>query len=115
MNSYPQIVVDIIRDARDSGNERISLVDIIWQYDARNRLAILLEEINEALKHIDWVTYDIEGNEVFLCFTRTGQPEFFIDKDEFEWADKEYRRRFRAKLKEIKRNEAEQGSGGNAG
>lgn len=84
--------MDIIRDARDAGKKRISLVDIISRHRARIGQSITLEEVNEALKHMDWVTYDIEGDEVFLCYTETGQLEFFIEKEEFDWAYEEYRK-----------------------
>ncbi|MBN1321477.1 MAG: hypothetical protein JXA87_11645 [Thermoleophilia bacterium] len=40
---YPEIVEAILRDARASGEGRVSLVDVIRRYDARNKLAILLE------------------------------------------------------------------------
>ena len=91
----PEVVESVLRDARASGVERISLVDVIWGYDARNKLAVLPEEINEALSRIDWIVEDREDEQLFLCFTSNPVGSHVVVSDaDFRWADAEYRRRF---------------------
>ena len=93
MKKYPEIVKSILEDARESGQERISLVDVIWQYDERNKLAPLLEEINDALKTIGWITTSRQGKELFFDFVSRSNSAVEITEADFRWADKEYRRR----------------------
>ena len=61
MSQYPEIFRSIMSDARSSGIKRISLVDIIGQYDARQHLAPLLSELNIALSTIDYIKLVFDG------------------------------------------------------
>lgn len=100
--TYPEIIKSIIDDARASGQKRISLVDVIWQYDGRNKLAVLISEINAALKTIDWISFSKEGKELFLIFNQGQGNNVEVSEADFKWADNEYRRRFAKALKNIK-------------
>ena len=101
MKKYPEIIRSILEDARASGQARISLVDVIWQYDGRNKLAVLLEEINDALKTISWITISRQGKEVFLDFVSGPSSTVEITEADFRWADREYRRRFSKAYKKM--------------
>ncbi|MHB0915101.1 MAG: hypothetical protein ACYC57_10755 [Thermoleophilia bacterium] len=91
---YPEIFMSILSDAKASGQDRLSLVDIIWRYDGRNKLAPLLSELNTALQMIDWVNVKKQGKELFIHFTGSPQNHVEISSEDFDWADNEYRRRF---------------------
>lgn len=95
MNTYPAIIKSFLEEARTSGREKLSLVDLRWQYDARNKQAVLLEEINDALKTITGISLSRDGKELFLCYTAEQSNTVEISPSDFKWADNEYRRRFR--------------------
>ena len=99
---YPEIIISILEDAKASNKERISLVDVIWEYDRRNKLMPLLEEINEALKTITWVNTTKVGEEVFLGITPEQTSYVVISESDFHLASKEYSRRFWKAYKNLK-------------
>ncbi|MFA4829475.1 MAG: hypothetical protein WC855_12975 [Thermodesulfovibrionales bacterium] len=101
MKIYPEIVRTILENARSSGEDRISLVDVIWKYDEKNKLAPLLEEINEALRDIDWISLSWDDKELFLIFKDSHTASVSVTKEDFKWADNEYRRRFSKALKKL--------------
>lgn len=92
---YTDLVEEILRGARRAGHARISLVSVMWRFDWRSKIPVSLEEINQALANIDWIVEEKEQKELFFRFTPDGTGRHaVVSKEDFHWADQEYRRRF---------------------
>jgi hypothetical protein len=102
MDTYPEIMREIFEDFKASGINQIPLVDVISTYDGRNKLAPLPEEVNEALKTIDWLVTVKKGKEVFFEISSNQIARTEIKREEFLWASKEYTKRFWKAYKKVK-------------
>lgn len=67
--SYPLTVEAVLRDSRESGEERISLTEVVTRFKGRKKLLPRVEEINEALERIDWIEEERDGGELFFRFS----------------------------------------------
>lgn len=103
---YTDLVEAILRDAQEAGDERISLVEVMWRFDARQRIPMLPDEINEALASIDGVVEEREKRELFFRFAPdVVGSHVVVSKEDFHWADQEYNRRFWKAYRELRQRD----------
>jgi hypothetical protein len=91
---HPLTVDAILRDWKDSGDERISLGEVVERFRARRKLPPRLEEINEALEWIDWVVAERQEGEVFLRLSPVPlEIHAEVRDEEYFWEESVWRKR----------------------
>jgi hypothetical protein len=91
---FPSTVEALLRESRESGEERISLADLVNRFKSRMKTLPRQEEINEALYRIDWIVEESEGGELFLRFSSVPlDTHAEIRDEEYFWEDSVWRTR----------------------